>query len=284
VTWLPARLVVLLVFITCGVCGAAEKSEKSALSVLEYDNDRLTIHAHAVPITDLLSAIGQKSGAEVRGMCEPREVSAEFDTEPLSSALERLLGQQNSFALRYGPDGALRVIELLPPPSTASVINVAIARADEGMPTIARDPGFPGMTPSFAPTSAAALMVQEHARRHDALGGRSEHGRGGGRGNMPQLLGALQSAMNSQQAGADQQQQQQQQGPDDLQQRMRRTFLNSLRGMDDATLAAYMQTPEGQRAATLLQYYAAHHQGSTSQQKADGILSRLPAPPTAIKH
>ena len=278
-TGLPARLVAVLIFLTCGVCGAAEKP---ALRVLEYDNDRLTIHAHAVPINDLLSEIGRKSGAEVRGVCEARDVSAEFDAEPLTGALERLLGQQNSFALRYGPDGALRVIELLPPPPGAtSVFNVAIARADEAMATVARDPGFPGLTPSFAPTSAAALMVAERAQRHDMHGGRSEHGRGGGRGNMPQMLGALQAAAASQQAGADQQQQN---GPDDLQQRMRRTFLNSLRGMDDATLAAYMQTPEGQRAATLLQYYAAHHMGSTSQQKADGILSRLPAPPTAIKH
>ena len=97
---------------------------------------------------------------------------------------------------------------------------------------------------------------------------------------MPELLGALQSAMASQQAAADQQPQ----GPDDLQQRMRRTFLNSLRGMDDASLAAYLDSPEGRRAATLLQYYAAHHIGSTSQQKADGILARLPAPPTTIKH
>jgi hypothetical protein len=264
-----------LVFITCGVCGAAEKS---ALRVLEYDNDRLTIHAHAVPINDLLSEIGRKSGAEVRGVCEVRDVSAEFDAEPLAGALERLLGQQNSFALRYGPDGALRVIELLPPTSTTPVFNLAVTRADEAMPTVARDPGFPGLTPSFAPTSAAALMVAERAERHDKHGGRAEHGRGGGRGNMPQMLGALQSAMASQQAD------QQPQGPDDLQQRMRRTFLNSLRGMDDASLAAYMETPEGQRAATLLQYYAAHHMGSTSQQKADGILSRLPAPPTAIKH
>ena len=276
-TWLPARLVAVLVFIACGVCVAAEKS---ALSVLEYDNDRLTIHAHAVPINDLLGEIGRKTGAEVRGVCEARDVSAEFDAEPLASALERLLGQQNSFALRYGHDGTLRVIELLPPPSATPVINVAITRASETMPTIPRDPGFPGLTPSFAPTSAAALMVAERAQRHDMHGGRSEHSRGGGRGNMPELLGALQSAIGSQQAGADQQQM----GPDDLQQRMRRTFLNSLRGMDDASLAAYMQTPEGQRAATLLQYYAAHHMGSTSQQKADGILSRLPAPPTTIKH
>ena len=278
-TWLTARLVVVLLVIACGVCGAAEQS---ALRVLEYENDRLTIRAHAVPLADLINEIGRKSGAEVHGACEPRNVSAEFDAEPVSAALERLLGQRNSFALRYGPDGGLRAIELLPQPSAASVFSVGIARADEAFPTTVRQPGFPGLTPSFGPLSAAAAVVRDHAGRGATHAGRGQRHRGPGRGDNAQMLGALQSAMASQQAGTDQQQQPQ--GPDDLQQRMRRTFLNSLRGMDDATLAAFMETPEGQRATTLLQYYAGHHLGSTSQQKADGILGRLPTPPTAIKH
>ena len=278
-TWFPARLVVSLLVIACGVCSAAEQS---ALRVLEYENDRLTIHAQAVPLNDLINEIGRKSGAEVRGVCEPRKVSAEFDGEPVTDALQRLLGQRNSFALRYGPDGGLRAIELLPQPSAASVFSVGIARADEAFPTTVRQPGFPGLTPSFAPLSAAAAVVRDHAERGATHAGRGQRHRGPGRGDMPQMLGALQSATASQPTGTDQQQQPQ--GPDDLQQRMRRTFLNSLRGMDDASLAAFMATPEGQRATTLLQYYAGHHLGSTSQQKADGILGRLPTPPTAIKH
>jgi len=68
VTWLTARLVVVLLVIACGVCGAAEKS---SLRVLEYENDRLTIHAQAVPLGDLINEIGRKSGAELRGACEP---------------------------------------------------------------------------------------------------------------------------------------------------------------------------------------------------------------------
>jgi hypothetical protein len=276
VTWLTARLVVVLLVIACGVCGAAEQS---SLRVLEYENDRLTIRAHAVPLGDLINEIGRKSGAEVHGACEPRNVSAEFDGEPVTDALERLLGQRNSFALRYGPDGGLRAIELLPQPNATSVFSVGIARADEALPMPVREPGFPGLTPSFGPLSAAAAVVRDHAERGATHAGRGQRHRGPGRAGMPQMLGALQSAM---QTGTDQQQQPQ--GPDDLQQRMRRTFLNSLRGMDDASLAAFIATPEGQRATTLLEYYAGHHLGSTSQQKADGILGRLPAPPTAIKH
>jgi len=278
VTWLTARLVVVLLVIACGVCGAAEKS---SLRVLEYENDRLTIHAQAVPLGDLINEIGRKSGAEVRGACEPRNVSAEFDAEPVTDALERLLGQRNSFALRYGPDGGLRAIELLPQPSATPVFNVGITRADEALPMPVREPGFPGLTPSFTPQSAAGVVVQGHAARAAMRAGRGQH-RGKTGAGMPQGLGALQSAMAMQQA-ADQGSQNPQ-GPDDLQQRMRRTFLNSLRDMDDASLAAFMSSPEGGRAATLLQYYADHHQGSFSQQKADAILGRLPAPPTAIKH
>jgi len=279
VTWLTARLVVVLLVIACGVCGAAEQS---ALRVLEYENDRLTIRAHAVPLADLINEIGRKSGAEVHGACEPRNVSAEFDAEPVSAALERLLGQRNSFALRYGPDGGLRAIELLPQPSATPVFNVGITRADEALPMPVREPGFPGLTPSFGPLSAAAVVVRDHAGRGATHAGRGQRHRGPGRGDNAQMLGALQSAMAMQQA-ADQGSQNPQ-GPEDLQQRMRRTFLNSLRDMNDASLAAFMASPEGGRAATLLQYYADHHQGSFSQQKADAILGRLPAPPTAIKH
>jgi hypothetical protein len=283
VTWLPARLIVLLLVVAWGVCGAAEQS---VLQQLEYENDRLTIHAHAVPLGDLMNEIGRKSGAEVHGACEARNISAEFDAEPLADALERLLGQRNSFALRYGHDGELRVIELLPQPTTAPVFSVGITRADEALPPPVRDPGFPGLTPSFPGLTpsfrglgAAAAVVQDHTGGVTPVGRGQRHQKTSGGARMPEVLGALQAAMANPQPGADQPQ-----TADDLQQRMRRVFLNSLRGMDDVSLAAYMTTPEGQRAATLLQYYAAHHIGSTSQQKADGILSRLPVPPTAIKH
>src|SRR5207244_13027526 len=136
-----------------------------------------------VALAGLVKEIGRRSGVEVPGACEPRNVSAEFDAEPVSAALERLLGQRNSFALRYGPDGGLRAIELLPQPSAASVFSVGIARADEAFPTTVRQPGFPGLTPSFGPLSAAAVVGRAHAGRGATHAGRRQRPSGPGRGD-----------------------------------------------------------------------------------------------------
>ena len=94
---------------------------------------------------------------------------------------------------------------------------------------------------------------------------------------MPAVVGAFAEQANgvAQQAGADQQ-------PltgAELAQRMSRTVLNSLQAMDDATLATFQDTPEGRRALALVQFYATHHLGSSQQQKATGIIERLPSPP-----
>jgi len=62
----------------------------------------------------------------------------------------------------------------------------------------------------------------------------------------------------------------------DLERKLRRQFLNDLSQMNDAALAEYLATPEGQHIAALLQYYAAHHPSSTSNQTANGILDRVP--------
>jgi len=84
----------------------------------------------------------------------------------------------------------------------------------------------------------------------------------------------------SQTTAQGQQQQQQAEVSDaELEQRIRRSLLNSLGSMDDASLAALMDTPEGRRIQALLQYYADHHVGSTRQQQAAGIIQRLPNAP-----
>ena len=92
---------------------------------------------------------------------------------------------------------------------------------------------------------------------------------------MP-TVGALLPGAAAPQPGTDAQQQQLSSA--DLQQRLRRTFLNSLRDMDDASLAAFMGSPEGQRAANLLQYYASHHAGSVSSQKSPRSFGPLLPP------
>ena len=67
---------------------------------------------------------------------------------------------------------------------------------------------------------------------------------------------------------------------DDLDRKVRRSFLNTLNQMDDAALAAYLATPEGKHVAALLGYYASHHPSSSANQRANGILDRVPAQPS----
>jgi hypothetical protein len=67
---------------------------------VEYRNDRLTVHAEAAPVADILNEIKSQSGAEVRG--EPpaaAPLTIDLEAVPLREALERPIGQQ-SFTLR----------------------------------------------------------------------------------------------------------------------------------------------------------------------------------------
>lgn len=95
--------------------------------VVQYAKDALTVRLDKVPIADVLSDIGQQSGAEIRGSIrEPREVSAEFEAVPLSEALHRLLGDQN-FALVYGKEGRLRAVKLLGGPTAGFAVMPTLA-------------------------------------------------------------------------------------------------------------------------------------------------------------
>ena len=67
---------------------------------------------------------------------------------------------------------------------------------------------------------------------------------------------------------------------DELQRKLRRGVLGALDQMDDATLSAYLATPEGKHVAALLQYYGAHHPSSSAYDKANGILDRVPGHPS----
>jgi len=64
--------------------------------------------------------------------------------------------------------------------------------------------------------------------------------------------------------------------PDELDRKLRRSFLDFLAGMDEATLAQYLATAEGQRAQALLEDFAANHPPGRSNQKANDILDRVP--------
>jgi hypothetical protein len=89
--------------------------------VVQYAQDALTVRLDKVPLAEVLADIGQQSGAEIRGtLREPREVTAEFESVPLSEALGRLLGDQN-FALVYDKAGGLRAVKLLGGPLAGGV-------------------------------------------------------------------------------------------------------------------------------------------------------------------
>ena len=64
--------------------------------------------------------------------------------------------------------------------------------------------------------------------------------------------------------------------PDEFDRKLRRRFLDMLAQMDEAALADYFATPDGQRTQALLQEFAANHPGGHSQDKATGILDKIP--------
>ena len=271
-----ALLRVLMAALMLTASGAAAGSPPR---VLHYGNDRLTVNVQEVPLVEVVTEIAHQSGADLRGqVCRPRDVSAAFEGEPLAAALERLLGEQN-FTLRYGRDGQLRVIHLLgQPEARAASSTPAVPAAAALRPTPGSPFALPGTVAPDDRQRRGVSHVSSPGQRARTAGGTAKRRQGGQAGaeGMPALVGAFAEQANgvAQQAGADQQ-------PltgADLEQRLRRTVLNSLQAMDDATFATFMDTPEGRRALALVQFYADHHLGSTQQQKAAGILGRLPSP------
>ena len=64
--------------------------------------------------------------------------------------------------------------------------------------------------------------------------------------------------------------------PDELDRKLRRSFLDLLAQMDEGTLAQYFTTPEGQKAQALLEDFAANHPSGHANQKANDVLDRVP--------
>ena len=247
--------------------------------VVAYDDDRLTVHAEGVPLTEVVREIGRQSGAEIVGeVRKRRDLSQDLDREPLVAALVRLLGEQN-FTLRYGPEGKLRTIDLLGEPLALAAHNVRADAGNAGSPASARRGQHHGARSSRVtlPDGQVVVTVAGTATG-GATSGRDE---GSGSPDAPALVGGL-----SQQGTttAQNQSNQDNQMSADLERQLRRQFLNDLSQMNDAALAEYLATPEGQHVAALLQYYAAHHPSSTSNQTANGILDRVPDRGGAAPH
>ena len=243
--------------------------------VVAYDDDRLTVHAEGVPLADVVREIGRQSGAEIVGAVrKPRDVSQDVDRVPLVDALVRLLGEQN-FTLRYGPEGKLRTIDLLGEPLALAAQSVRADANNAGRPASARRGRHHGVRSSRVTLPDGQVVVTVAGT---ATSGRDE---GSGSPDAPALLGGLSQQGTT--TAQDQSNQDNQTGAD-FERKLRRQFLNDLSQMDDAALAEYLATPEGQHVAALLQYYAAHHPSSTSNQTANGILDRVPDRGGAARH
>jgi hypothetical protein len=154
-----SRLTAVVVLLGTAVSVAA--TEPGSGRLVEYAKDALTVRLDKVPLADVLADIGQQSGAEIRGtLRESREVTAEFESVPLSEALSRLLGDQN-FALVYGKEGRLRAVKLLGGPQEGGV---SITPAPAAPPAVTQ-----------APTDIRELLanhppVPVHGRLAQALG------------------------------------------------------------------------------------------------------------------
>lgn len=231
--------------------------------VVTYDADRVTVHAKRVPLAAVVREIGRQSGAEVVGQVrKPRDVSQEFDEVPLVDALARLLKEQN-FTLRYGPEGKLRTIALLGGP-----VALAAAQTTQG------DASSPDK-----PASA-----QRHHHRHHGV--QSSHETlpdgqvlvtvaGTDTGGATKLRGRV-GSLTEQGGTTEEVASQEWPAPDEFDRKLRRRFLDMLAEMDEAALADYFATPDGQRTQALLQEFAAQHPSGHSQDKAVGILDKVP--------
>jgi len=243
--------------------GGARAADQAPAGGVRYRDDRMSVDLQGVPLADVIDELGRQSGAAIRGnVCRSRELSLTFDEVPLPQALERVLGEQN-FTLRYGSGGQLEAVDLLGEPGPLLSTPAATSETGSAASLQSRGPGGGGAPTIGQGARAAGLSVS-------VLGGPAANGQAGAPGS-PSAVGGSQTTAQGQQ--------QQELSDAELQQRIRRSLLNSLGSMDDTSLAALMDTPEGRRIQALLQYYADHHVGSTRQQQAAGIIQRLPNAP-----
>ena len=119
---------------------APQHTAEPTQHLMEYRDDRLSVHLEKVPLDDMLAELARISGGQIRGeLRAPHDVTAEFKDVPLSDALHRLLGDQN-FALVYGKSGELRAVRLLGG-SVAQGPKAVVANAATTTTTLTPSPG-----------------------------------------------------------------------------------------------------------------------------------------------
>lgn len=252
---------VLLLVLTTSVAGATDERPKP---VVTYANDRVTATLNAVPLTDVLTALGAASGAEIRGRTvSEREITADLDAVPLPEALHRLLGDQN-FTVNYGAGDRLKAIVLMggpeappPPPPAAPVADAA--------PVVPGPPVFPLQLsraflrhrPVAVPDELAETVGGEKATFPELLEVATGNDDGVKRSMATEVvLGSLEKESG-----------------------LRRSFLRTLHRLDDTSLDTIMASESGPRFQQILEYLAAHSREPSLQKKAGIVLEQLRPPP-----
>ncbi len=236
---------------------APTDAERSAPHIA-YSPDVLSIQVANAPLTAVLEAIAHQSGAAIRGEARARGVSASFEDVPLPDALVRLLGEQN-FTLRYDSDGKLRTIDLLGEPLPLAAAQTTRTDASNPDKSAGRH-GHHGVQFSRETLPDGQVLV--------SVAGTDTGGATKGSARLASL--SEQGGMTQEVAN------QEWPAPDEFDRKLRRRFLDMLAQMDEAALADYFATPDGQRTQALLQEFAANHPGGHSQDKATGILDKIP--------
>jgi hypothetical protein len=253
-----AAAAALAVAAVVGVRGA-QASEEAPERVIRYGKDALTVRLVQVPLSEVLDEVGRQTGAEIRGQLrEPREVSAEFETVPLSEALHRLLGNQN-FALVYGSNGELRAVKLLGGPQAGAV------------PVAAPSPaaGVPVRPTAVSPGALQGLMSQAppvpiHGRLAETLGSESA--------TLPQLMElGLHHEDPTVRAEALRTGVQTLEGDEGL----RSSVLSVLNNMDDGTLSQLLRSAAGERAEEVAMQILTQSRATELRVKASSVLQKL---------
>jgi hypothetical protein len=198
-------------------------------SPITVSEGRLTARLQDADVSEVVQEVARQAQLEVRGsLAAPAVVSIQLEDVPLADALPRLLAGQ-SFALTYASSGRLKGVRLL-------------GGAEDAVAPVAA----PVLDLPFEDASASAILAASH--RSVPIGGRLARAVGAEQTSFSQIIGV---AM---------------QNPDprvradalriglrilDAEPELRASVLETLDGIDDAWLAAWLTRIAGEHAPEL---------------------------------
>jgi len=236
---------------------AAGRAEEPPERVVRYDNDTLTVRLSKVPVGEVLDELSRASGAEIHGQPTGGDVSAEFESVPLTEALHRLLGEQN-FALVYGDSGRLKAVKLLGGP--------------QGPSSAAAAPAFGAPPAANAPTDPAMVLRLFASQSPVPVTGRLAQALGSETATFQQLMDA---GMHNDDAGV--RAEAVRAGIQNIEKdaNLRSAVLNTVNSMDDSQLGQIVRGMAGDRAEEFMMHIATQSRASEMRIKASSVLQQL---------